>query len=107
MATTPDTAMGQLEDRDVAALTEYMTAVPIAEAEDLYDVTSGSGSTYRVDLRFGSCECGDARHRDVECKHQRRVAYATGRRQIPEWVDRDAVDPQLGEQIDLGTEFQL
>jgi hypothetical protein len=107
-AATAET-LQQLDDRDAAALTSYMTVVPIADADDLYDVTSDSGSTYRVDLRFESCECGDARHRDPEggCKHVRRAAFATGRREIPEWVDRDAVDPQLGEQIDLGTEFHL
>jgi hypothetical protein len=31
------------------------------------------------------------------CKHAARVAFATGQRSIPTWVDRDAVDPVLGE----------
>jgi len=106
MATTADT-LQQLDDRDVRALTEYMTVIPIANAPDLYDVVSSSGRTYRVDARDGACECGDARHRDTECKHIRRVAYATGDKEIPEWVNKEAVDPQLGEQIALGTEFKL
>jgi hypothetical protein len=37
----------------------------------------------------------------------RRARFAAGDREIPEWVDKEAVDPQLGEQIALGTEFKL
>lgn len=106
MATTTD-APRQLDDRDVRALNECMTAIPIAEAPGLYDVTHER--TYRVDTRHGSCECKDARYRDPEggCKHVRRARFAAGEREIPEWVNDDAVDPQLGEQIAAGTEFQL
>jgi hypothetical protein len=108
MATTTTAGtLQQLDDRDVRALTEYMTTIPIANAPDLYDVVSSSGRTYRVDARDGSCECAYARHRDTECKHIRRARFAAGDREIPEWVDREAVDPQLGEQIALGTEFKL
>jgi hypothetical protein len=98
----------QLDERDAAALTEFMTTIP-TDTPGFYLVVSASGSEYRVDGRHGSCECPDARHRDPDggCKHIRRVRFATGRREIPEWVDPDAVDPQLGEQIDLGTEFKL
>ncbi len=34
------------------------------------------------------------------CKHAARVAYATGTREIPPWVDTDAVDAMLGEHVD-------
>jgi len=94
---------GDLDDRDVAALTEVMTTIP-TDAPDIYLVVTESGSEYRVDARHGACECPDARYRDVECKHQRRVAFALGRRAVPEWVDDAAVDDQLGEQVELGTE---
>jgi hypothetical protein len=32
----------------------------------------------------------------------RRVEFATEQREIPEWIDSEAVDPQLGEHIDSG-----
>jgi hypothetical protein len=88
----------QLDERDVRALTEKMTVLD-TDAPDIYEVSSGSGQHYRVDARHDSCECPDAEHRDVHCKHQRRVAFATGQRTIPAWVSMDAVDPLLGEQV--------
>jgi hypothetical protein len=106
MAATLAGEESRLEARDARALTEAMTVIP-TDAPDIFLVVSASGSEYRVDARHNSCECGDARHRDRTCKHQRRVAFATGRREIPGWVDEDAVDDQLGEQVALGTEFHL
>lgn len=88
-----DTA--SLDDRDVRALRECMTVLP-TDAPGLYEVTTESGSTYRVDAEGQSCMCPDARHRDARCKHIRRVAFATGQRPLPTWIDTDAVDPQLG-----------
>lgn len=93
-----------LEPRDVRALTEYHSVLDdtgrARGADDLYLVVSESGSEYLVDARLGSCECPDHRHREVRCKHIRRVAYATGDRPVPAWIDTDAVDPQLGEHVD-------
>jgi len=93
-----------LEPRDVRALTEVLTVLPdqpeVAGADELYLVVSESGSEYTVDARHGSSTCPDAIHRDAMCKHQRRVAYATGERSVPAWIDTDAVDgvdEQLGE----------
>lgn len=88
-------AVESLNDRDVRALTEYLLAV--ADGEGLYRVYSEDGTEYRVDAREGRCTCPDAEHRDPEggCKHVRRVAFATGERPIPEWADRDALDPRL------------
>lgn len=84
-----------LDERDVRALTEKMTVL-WTDTPDFYSVTTESGSEYTVDARHGSCTCPDAEHRDVKCKHQARVEFATCQRQIPSWVNADAVDPQLG-----------
>ena len=62
----------------------------------MYSVTSESGETYLVDPELPGCECPDFEYRDRIYKHLRRVAFATGRREIPEWVDPADVDPQLG-----------
>jgi len=90
-----------LDDRDVRALVQKITVLPdIGEArgaEDLFVVVSESGKQYTVDARHDSCSCPDAEYRDKTCKHQRRVAFATGARPIPTWVNVDVVDPRLGE----------
>jgi len=87
-----------LEDRDVRALTEHMTVLPLRG--DVYSVTTESGSEYRVDARKGRCTCPDHQYREVECKHLRRTAFVTGERPIPAWVDADEVDAQLGEHVE-------
>jgi hypothetical protein len=63
-------------------------------------VTTESGSEYRVDALEGRCTCPDHQYREVECKHLRRTAFATGERPIPAWVDADEVDAQLGEHVE-------
>jgi hypothetical protein len=78
------------DQMDVRALTECMTVLP--HAPGLFRVVSGSGATYTVDAREGSCSCPDARYRDRECKHQRRVEYELGEREIPDWVQGDQID---------------
>ena len=90
----------QLEDRDVRALTEYMTTLSLGG--QIYSVTTESGSEYRVDGRDKVCDCADFTYRDdVErCKHIRRVEFATGEREIPSWVDHTEVDPYIGEHVD-------
>jgi len=98
-----------LDERDVRALTECM-AVLSADGDGLFTVIGENGNgEYLVDARFGSCECCDARHRDPEggCKHARRVAFATGETVIPAWVDRDAVDPLVGEHVEGGPRFEV
>jgi hypothetical protein len=97
--------LGEVEGTDLApraarALTECMTV--LAEGGDIYTVVGQNGGTYTVDAREGRCTCPDAEYRDATCKHQRRVAFATGERSVPAWVDTDAVDPQLGEHVDGG-----
>jgi len=71
----------------------------VRDADGLYLVVTESGGSYTVDGREGRCTCPDAEYRDATCKHQRRVAFATGARSVPTWVDRDAVDDHLGEHV--------
>ena len=87
-----------LEPRDVRALTECMSVLP--DGGDVYTVVGQNGGTYTVDAREGRCTCPDAEYNlngGEQCKHEIRVAYATGARAVPAWVDTGAVDAQLGE----------
>ncbi|MXR51360.1 hypothetical protein GRX03_07055 [Halovenus sp. WSH3] len=81
------------EPRTLRALTEPMSVLPemgrAKGAEDLYLVVSSSGKEYLVDARDWSCDCPDATHRDVRCKHQRAVAIRTGR------LDPDELEEEL------------
>lgn len=94
------------EDRvlDYRAVTEYMTVLDDGDgrargAPGLYTVTSQSGSQYLVDTGLPACECPDFEYRGRVCKHIRRVHFATGRRDVPEWIDDGEVDPQLGAHV--------
>jgi hypothetical protein len=90
-----------LDQRDVRALTEYMTTLPLGG--DMHSVTTESGSEYRVDALEGRCSCPDKQYNleDGElCKHERRIRFATGQWAIPAWVDADEVDGQLGEHVE-------
>ena len=94
-----------LQKRDVRALTEYMTVLPLGGG--LYSVTTQSGSEYHVDALEGRCTCPDKHHNleDGEiCKHERRVRFATGEWDIPAWVNADEVDAQLGKHVSGTTE---
>ncbi|RKS81368.1 hypothetical protein BDK61_0647 [Haloarcula quadrata] len=93
-----------LEERDVRALTEYMAVLP--EGGDIYTVVGqNENGEYRVDAREGRCTCLDHQYREVECKHCRRVAFATGERPVPAWVDADEVDAQLGQHVEGTPKF--
>jgi hypothetical protein len=99
--TTTEVEGTDLEQRDVRALTEYMTVLPLGG--DVYSVTTESGSEYRVDALEGRCTCPDKQYNLEEgehCKHERRVRFATGRWAIPAWTDTDEVDGQLGEHVE-------
>ncbi len=88
-----------LEERDVRALTEYMAVLP--EGGDIYTVVGqNENGEYRVDAREGRCTCPDHEYREVRCKHIRRIAFATGERVVPAWVDANEVDAQLGEHVE-------
>jgi len=84
-----------LSELDARALTEAMTVLP--DAPGMYVVVSGSGSEYVVDARGGACTCPDARYRDRTCKHQRRVAYELGERDLPDWADHSSLDAHFRE----------
>lgn len=92
---------------DFRAVTEYLTVlddgdVRARSAPGLYTVDSESGSQYLVDIEQEACECRDFEYRGDErpCKHIRRAQFATGRREIPDWIDEDDIDPQLGMHVD-------
>lgn len=108
MAVTTEHVDGT-DDRELdhRALSQYLTVLEdgnerARRAPGLYTVTSESGETYLVDPELPACECPDHTYRDRLCKHIRRVRFATGRREVPEYVDEDDVDPQLGLHIDNG-----
>ena len=95
----------ELDDRDVRALTESMVVLP--EGGDVFTVVGeNGGGEYQVDAREGRCTCPDDQYNlptddgRETCKHAARVAFATGQRPIPAWVDTSAVDPVLGEHTD-------
>lgn len=93
-----------LDPRDVRALCECMTVLPLGG--DLFSVTTESGKEYHIDAREERCTCPDAEYNlptddgRETCKHVARVAYATGERSIPSWLSFAAVDPQLGLHVD-------
>lgn len=86
-----------VDDRDVRALTEYLFVERFAEG--MFRVYSEDGSFQVVEPDLGACECEDMEYRDPDggCKHIRRVEFWTGRRDLPEWANRDAMDPLLVE----------
>lgn len=88
-----------LEPRTERALTEYMPVLSLGG--DIYSVTTQSGAEYRVDTREGRCTCPDHEHRNVCCKHQRRVDFALGKLPIPAGIDN--IDKQLGEHVEGAT----
>lgn len=99
------TTVHDLDDRDVRALTERIAVLP-DDGDGLHTVVGQNGGTYTVDAREGRCTCPDAKHNlptddgRERCKHAARVAYATGERPVPAWVDTDAVDAMLGAHVD-------
>jgi hypothetical protein len=59
-----------------------MTAAVDHQGGPLYDVRT-RGDEYRVDLAAGTCECPDYEHREVRCKHLRRVAIEVTAGEVP------------------------
>lgn len=104
MSTTQMTSgdFEQLSERDVRALKEPLRVVeddPDAWGDHEVAVYS-EGRQYLVNIAIGFCECGDAAHRDVECKHSRRAKFALGIYEIPGWVEMDSVDDQLRQRLE-------
>jgi hypothetical protein len=75
--------MRDLTEREVRALTQYLTVLP--HAPDVHVVVSGSGDSHTVDAR---------------------VAFATGRRPIPAWVDREDLPRDFSAHVDVDPDFQ-
>ena len=97
---------------DHRALTEYMTVLTdgndrAKRAPGLYTVTTQSGATYLVDPELSACECPDAEYRERRCKHIRRARFALGWRPLPEWIDPDDVDPDLGRHLEDGPHSEV
>jgi len=91
----PQSSVTSDEERDRRALMEAMAVLP--EGGDIYTVVGQHGNgEYRVDARRKRCTCADHRYRNGECKHIRRVAFATGERPVPLWLDAERIDPYLG-----------
>lgn len=86
-----------IEPRSARALTEVMSVCDFGDG-DAYTVVSSSGSEYETTLT--DCDCPDATHRDVRCKHSRRLAFELGEAIIPPAIDEDDVDDQLGEHLE-------
>lgn len=99
-----------IDDKDARALTEYMIVLDDADPVD-DDLPSVRGveafflvvhvDEHVVDLRTGSCTCDDWFYREPAggCKHRRRVEFAIGERDVPEWVDPSAIDSGLGDHV--------
>lgn len=87
-----DVRRDDLDQRTERALTESMLVFPQADEDavcvGLFTVVSFDGTTvatYAVDTVDGaSCTCPDATHRDVTCKHIRRVRLAQEQTPLPE-----------------------
>lgn len=94
MAQAAPQGSSEVDDRTHRALTECMTV--LEDGPDLYTVVSESGSEYNVDAREKRCTCPDHKHREAICKHIRRVAYATGEKEVPNIT---GIDPLLGEHV--------
>ena len=90
VATAVDVEVGAVADRDRRAAEEYLTTVEFAPG--LYHVYSEVGTEYTIGpgLRFGACDCPDSVHRNVKCKHIRRVEMEIGVRPIPPGVNVDS-----------------
>jgi len=106
MAASSLPAEDVLEERDARALTRCMAVLDdvgrARGASGLYLVVSDSGREYLVDADSQACECDDSFYRNPSggCIHARRVAFATGARELPEWVQENRVDDRLGDHIE-------
>jgi len=100
MAATQDSAAaGDLDERDVRALTEPMDIYAGDPATSETEVAVyNQGTRYIVNPVVGYCDCDDHYYRKPTggCKHVRRVLFARGERAIPAWVDTAALDDGLG-----------
>jgi len=88
-----DFDVSDLHRLDVKALTTKMSA--FEDAPGVYIVQHDT--EHRVAEVDGEYHCDCKGHQyGHKCYHIRRLEFATGEREIPSWVNGDAVDPQLG-----------
>jgi predicted nucleic acid-binding Zn finger protein len=113
---TDDSSIEDLDKRDARALSEAMVVLPDEEkargADGLFVVIGeNSNGSYLVDTVTGACECPDHQYNlptddgRETCKHVARAEYATGQRAIPQWMNPDAVDSNLGCATDDGPRY--
>jgi len=90
-----------LSGRAAAARDDQMVVIPIIGSDGkgtgMYHVESASDEMYRVFLPQGRCDCPDWHHRDVTCKHIRRVAVERTKFDLP--GRGDPVDPYYRERL--------
>jgi len=102
-----------IETRSLKALKNPMTVLPDSDPTDVgpgpdqLPAVEGVPGVFlvvttseNVVFAEGRCTCDDHHYRGVDCKHIRRVEFETGRREIPGWADRDAIDDQFRDHID-------
>jgi len=96
-----DTRLAGLRDldgRDVAALTEPMNVYaddPEAGLDEVAVYHRGDRKIVNAEAGYWTCEDWHFRQPDGGCKHQRRVAFRRGDREVPAAVDRAALDDPL------------
>lgn len=90
-------AVETLTDREVRGLRERIVVFPRDEP-GICSVYSESGTEYTVDVFADhACTCPDREHNDPEgpCKHEFAAKALLGVRELPEWIDTDAINAQL------------
>ncbi len=70
-----------LDDRSRRARLEPMSVLPLGDS--LYEIESGAGHTYLVDMDAARCTCPDHVFRDARCKHIRRIAIEITEGRVP------------------------
>ena len=98
---TPDVHR-DLTDDEARALGERMVVVegdPACWNDTEVAVYSGD-TREAVNYVRGWCECPSDQCHEGPRKHRERMAFATGRKEIPAWVDRDVIDPLLLRRLD-------
>ena len=87
---TQPTGLGESETNTAATrrarrAREEEMVVSLRRAGGMYDVHSGSGNTYRVDIAAEECSCPDWTEREPEggCKHLRRVRLEVQAGRVP------------------------
>lgn len=94
MSKSESKAENGIDKRTRRACTGCMVVVPHGHGTGLFDVYSandGKNTIYTVDLREERCTCPDHMHREVECKHIRRVKLALGISHPPAGIEIDDV----------------